>query len=222
MGVTATPYYQDEHVTIYHGDCRDILPHVDADVMVTDPPYGINHQSDYLAMSSAAWRGRRSVTGDEDTGMRDAALAVWGDRPAIVFGSLKVQPPAGWQPNKTLIWDKGDLGGGDVTFPWKPSWELIYVLGHGFRGPRGRGVLRYIIHSHVTAGRVHPHQKPVDLMRDLIAKCPSGVIVDPFMGSGTTLRAAKDLGRRAIGIEIDKVYCEIAVQRLRQEVLDFA
>lgn len=228
MGVGAEslmePYYADEHVVIYHGDARKILPHICADVMVTDPPYGINHQSDggrKRGTVSAGWVQQRSITGDLDTSIRDTTLELWSG-PAIVFGSLKADPPVGWQPNKTLAWDKGDSGSGDLTFPWKPSWELIYVLGSGFHGPRGPGVLRYTIHSHVRHGRVHPHQKPVDLMRDLIGKCPPGVIVDPFMGSGTTLRAAKDLGRRAIGVEIEERYCELAVDRLRQEAFDFA
>lgn len=211
------PYYADEWVTIYHGDCRDILAHITADVMVTDPPYGIGHQSDYLAMSSARWKGARSVVGDEDTTLRDAVLSIWANRPALVFGTWKIRPPT--NTRAVLVWDKGDNGGGDTAIPWKPSHEQIYVLGHGYSGHRGPGVLRYVMHSHVSAGRLHPHQKPVDLMRDLIAKCPPGVVVDPFMGSGTTLRAAKDLGRRAIGIEVNERYCGITVNRLRQEVL---
>jgi hypothetical protein len=119
------------------------------------------------------------------------------------------------------VWDKGPASGmGDLSIPWKLSWELIFVCGDGFHGARDEGILRG--HSVVTwasLGRKHPNEKPVTLLRALIAKCPEGVILDPFMGGGSTLVAAKDLGRRAIGIEIEERYCEIAARRCSQEVL---
>lgn len=211
----ATPYYDEGDVTIYHGDCRDILPHVAADVMVTDPPYGYSHESNW----DSKWQGQQ-IAGDTDTSLRDAALAVWGSRPAAVFGSWKRPRPRATRA--VLVWDKGPASGmGDLAIPWKPNWEEIYILGTGFAGRRDSGVLSgYTVVTWSGRGqRVHPNEKPVNLLRDLIGKCPAGVIVDPFMGSGTTLRAAKDLGRRAIGIEVEERYCEIAVQRLRQEVL---
>jgi site-specific DNA-methyltransferase (adenine-specific) len=111
---------------------------------------------------------------------------------------------------------------GDLSIPWKPNWELVFVLGDGFEGPRTTGVLSGdTVVTWATKGRCHPNLKPVGLMRRLLEKCPPGTILDPFMGSGTTLRAAKDLGRRAIGIEIEEKYCEIAVRRLAQGVLPF-
>lgn len=108
---------------------------------------------------------------------------------------------------------------GDVSYPWKPNYELIWIIGKGFAGPRSSSILRYPISP--AGGRVHPTQKHIGLMRDLVAKCPPGVIVDPFMGSGTTLRACADLHRPAIGIELEERYCRLAVTRLGQGALDF-
>lgn len=206
-----TPYYSDDSVTIYHGDCREWMP--EADVLVTDPPYGLNYQS--------GWEGRldRSIVGDADATFRDDVLSRWRPKPALVFGTWKVAFPTGTR--QVLIWDKqGALGMGALDLPWKPGHEQIYVLGKGFSGYRGTDVLSYAP-GQATArrGRLHPHEKPVPLMRDLIAKCPPGVILDSFMGSGTTLVAAKSLNRRAIGIEIEERYCEIAAKRCSQEVL---
>lgn len=206
------PYYDDGTVTIYHGDWRDVLP--EADVLVTDPPFGIAYKTGAARVEGAP----RSIVGDLDTTERDDLLTWWGTKPALVFGSWKVARPAA--THTRLIWDtKGALGMGDLSVPWKPSDQEIYVLGRGFDGPRTTNVLR--VAPEQAMGRMHPHQKPVALMALLLAKCRAGVVLDPFMGSGSTLRAAKDLGRRAIGIEIDERYCEIAAKRMGQEVMDF-
>ena len=180
--------------------------------LVTDPPYGIGHVSS--SRGNAEWRGRTAIVGDGDTTLRDWMIGLWGDRPALVFGSWKVLRPA--FTKMVLTWDKGmSCGMGDLGIPWKPNTEEIYVMGSGFRGHRGSSVLSYGIVGQVSWGRTHPNEKPVTLMRDLLAKCP-GSISDPFMGTGATLRAAKDLGRHAVGIEIEERYCEIAVKRLAQ------
>ena len=208
-----TPYYDRDGITIYHGDCREILPLLTADVLVTDPPFGIDYESGHFGTLA------RSIDGDEDTAARDEALRLWGDRPALVFGSWRAPRPAATR--MVLIWDTlGALGMGDLSLPWKPAHQEIYVLGSGFTGHRGTDVLSFPpVQSMAANGRLHPHEKPVPLLRALIEKCPAGTVLDPFMGSGTTLRAAADLGRRAIGIEINEDYCRIAVERLRQGVL---
>lgn len=208
-----TPYYADDLVTIYHGDARDVP--LAGDVMVTDPPYGI------------AYRGKPSdarvladrIEGDDDTALRDLILARWSARPALVFGSWKRPRPVGTR--MLLIWDtKGALGMGPMDLPWKPAHQEVYVLGTGFRGHRGSDVIVCApVQAMGSNGRVHPNEKPVDLLRTLIGKCPEGTVLDPFMGSGSTLVAAKSLGRKAIGIEIEERYCEIAAQRCSQEVL---
>ena len=209
-------YYQDEHVTLYHGDCREITAWLDADVLVTDPPYGIDYQSGRRRDTLAA-----SIVGDKDTTARDDVLAAWGDRPAVVFGTWRIPRPEGTRAR--LIWDtKGALGMGDLTIPWKPSDQEIYVLGSGFSGRRDTNVLTCApVQSMAKNGRQHPHEKPVPLLERLLVKCPPGVVADPFAGSGSTLRAAANLGRKAIGVELDERYCEIIAKSLDQYALDF-
>lgn len=214
-----TPYYQDEWTTIFLDDARSIIHGIAArldgyGVMVTDPPFGVRYKS--------GWDGSldRSIEGDLDTSVRDEVLQKWGDRPALVFGSWRAPRPD--RTRMVLVWDtKGALGMGDLSLPWKPSHQEVYVLGSGFAGRRTSDVLTFApVQSTAANGRKHPHEKPVDLMRALVTKCPPGVVVDPFMGSGSTLRAAKDLRVRSIGIEVDERYCEWAAKRLAQEVLD--
>lgn len=212
----STPYYQDEHVTLYHGDClTEHREWLDADVLVTDPPYGIDYQSGSRRDSLAA-----SILGDKDTAARDCVLAEF-DGPALVFGTWRIPRPP--ETRALLVWDtKGALGMGDLSIPWKPSSQEVYVIGQGFTGRRTSNVLTYApVQSMARNGRDHPHQKPIPLMRDLIAKCPPGVIADPFAGSGSTLVAARNLGRKAIGVELEERYCEIIAKRLAQGAFDF-
>lgn len=212
------PYYQDQHITLYHGDCLEIADvWTRADVLVTDPPYGIQYNSGQRREKLA-----RSILGDEDTAARDTVLALWAERPALVFGTWRIPRPAATRA--LLVWDtKGALGMGDLRIPWKPSHQEVYVLGNGFTGTRSTDVLRYApVQSMARNGRHHPHEKPLPLLRDLIAKCPPGTIADPFAGSGSTLVAARHLGRHAIGVELEERYCEITAKRLAQGALDLA
>ena len=207
-----SPYYSDDAVTIYHGDCREVLEWLRGSVMVTDPPYG------------QAYRDRlgRSVSGDGTTALRDQVLARWGSsRPAMVFGSWKATRPD--NVLQVLIWHKLEVGfQGDCEIPWANTHEEIYVIGKPWTGRRCPSVLSFKGYQASGGGRPdHPTPKPIELLRHLVSFTAPGVIVDPFMGSGTTLRAAKDLGRKAIGIEVDERYCEIAAKRMAQEVLDF-
>lgn len=215
------PYYEDGTVTIYHGDCREVLPMLEADVLVTDPPYGIGWQQHGGGVNGKTRGSRRhlGIAGDDDTSARDAVLAGWTG-PALVFGSFRAAPPA--EVKQTLIFRKSPDAGlmGSVT-GFRTDAEPIFLLGPW---PKRNAHSSSIIESRIGLqtlqdGDSHPHAKPLDVMRKLITACPPGVILDPFMGSGSTLRAAKDLGRRAIGIEIEERYCEIAARRLGQEVL---
>lgn len=204
-----TPYYQDDSVTLYHGDCREVTEWLDADVLVTDPPYGIAF--------SSGWDNQFrdvKIANDGDTSARDDVLKKWGDRPGLVFGSWRHPPPDATR--MVLTWDKGTVGMGALDLPWFPCTEEIYVLGKGWQGTRTSAVMR-----HVGRNIDHPTEKPLGLMQSLIAKCPAGVVADPFAGSGSTLAAAKQLGRKAIGVEVHEPYCELIARRLAQDVLDF-
>ena len=208
------PYYDRDGITIYHGDCREILPHVQADVMVTDPPYGIAYETNWNRNGGAR---PRSIVGDESTIARDEVLLTMRGIPSLVFGSWKSSRPSGTK--LVLIWEKcGSAGMGDLSMPWRPNTEEIYVLGSGWKRTSAResSVLRF---NALCGDQIHPHEKPTSLISELIRKCPPGVVIDPFMGSGTTLLVARDLGRKAIGIEIEERYCEIAAKRLAQGVL---
>ena len=223
------PYYADEWVTLWHGDCREVTAWLEADVLVTDPPYGIAASSLSFGgkgKTPAAGRLRVHADGqewDRTLEARDAALSLWGDGPAAVFASPKRMDAPPFAPRQVpLIWDKGELiGMGDLTFPWRINYELIYVRG-AFAGPRtSTAVLRYNLSNRAAALEGHPTPKPFSLMENLILRAPPGVIADPFAGSGSTLAAAKRLGRKAIGVELEERYCEIAGRRLSQDVFDF-
>lgn len=216
-------YYQDELVTLYHGDCRDEVAWLAADVLVTDPPYGIAWSTHGGGRDLRNWAPRKpkaGIIGDADTSARDDVLAAWGDKPAIVFGSpLKAAPEGTIQ---ALVWQKPlDSGVVGARFIWRRDWEAIYLLGNWPRVSPNRSS---VITSRGGMERYrngHPHAKPVDLLEHLIHAAPAGKVADPFAGSGSTLVAAKRSGRRAIGVEADEKWCELAASRLAQGVLDF-
>lgn len=216
------PYYEDEWVRLYCCDATEWLygenlP--DTCVMVTDPPYGID-----LASGRSGAMGDMRIAGDTDTTVRDTVLERW-PHAALVFGSWRVRRPE--RTRMVLTWEKGEhVGMGDLALPWKPNTEEVYVLGSHFEGHRTTSVLRYnavagCVGVRNTGVRHHATEKPVDLMAALVAKCKPGTIYDPFSGSGSTLVAAKRLGRQAVGVEIDEAHCETAAKRLSQGVLNF-
>ena len=215
------PFYQDDWVTLYLGDCLTQTAWLDADVLCTDPPYGVAWEANRLDSSRARRdASTQSIVGDENTAVRDAALSLWGRRPAVVFGSWRKPLPV--LPVHRLIWHKAGRHPGVSPNPWFSTDEEIWLLGSGWVGrPTGTVLTTHEQRSLEPARVGHPTPKPVPLMEELIRKCPPGVIADPFAGSGSTLVAAKALGRRAIGVELEERYCEIAARRLAQDVLDF-
>ena len=207
-------------VKLHLGDCLDFmrsLPDGGVDAVITDPPYGIHHSSNH----GASWQGTE-IEGDGDTRIRDAIVdyfAVFG-LPMAIFGMWKVASPL--HTRGVLVWDKGPaFGMGDLSFPFKPSWEQIYILGDGWKGSRDEGVIRnHLIVSWESKGRVHPHQKPVSLLMYLLSKLPDvKTVLDPCMGSGTTGVACVKTGRNFIGCEISKEYFRIAERRIAEAQL---
>lgn len=181
------PYYEEKGITIYHGDSRDVilgswLEDEDA-VVVSDPPFGISHESGW----HSSWGGTQ-IANDCTTEARDCVLELLNKLPAAVFGSWKVLRPTAMKA--VLVWDKGAaFGMGDLSFPWKNSFEEIYIIGEGWKHPRrDEGVIRgHFCAFSEAQGRCHPNEKPVSLLQYLILRHPAPLVIDPFMGSGTTL-----------------------------------
>lgn len=216
-----TPYYSDDLVTLYHGDCREIAEWLDADVLVTDPPYGISWSTHGGGRDLRNWSPRQpkaGITGDGDTSIRDFVLEAWRGGPAIIFGSPLIAPPDA--AIQALVWRKPiDAGVVGARFVWRRDVEMIYLVG---KWPRVNPNRSSVIESKGGLERYrngHPHAKPTPILEQLITECPPGVIADPFAGSGSTLVAAKHLGRRAVGIEVDEKWCELAAKRLAQDTL---
>ena len=211
------PYYEHAGITIYHGDCREILPQLPpADLLLTDPPYGIGERWATSAMvgkngSSRLW-GQGETWDDAPADSALVSAAILHARHAIVWGGnyYRLPPARGW-----LIWDKVQkFSGADAEMAWTNLEMPVRV----YRLSR----IDAFVNERESV-KMHPTEKPLRLMRWCVKLANAdGLILDPFMGSGTTLRAAKDLAHPAIGIEIEERYCEIAVARLGQEVLDVA
>lgn len=210
------PYYQDERVTLYHGDCREITAWLDADVLVTDPPYGIGWS--ISTNRKAKSKAHAGIENDIDTSCRDAALAMWGDRPGVVFGTWAAPYP----PHKQiLVWRKPVDSGvvGSVT-GYRRDTELIFLTGQWPKRTSARSSVIETNGGKAAYLNTHPHAKPTGLLERLM-EWTNGIVADPFAGSGSTLVAAKQLGRVAVGVELEERYCELAAGRLAQGVLDF-
>jgi site-specific DNA-methyltransferase (adenine-specific) len=206
-------YYQDDAVTIYHGDCREILPSVKDEVglLLADPPYGISIETDSSSRSRRAVGRKFPPVHGDDKPFDPSHLT--GFRPCVLFGAnnyaSRLPDSGAW-----IVWDRqsGDSNTADAELAWTNCRGTVRTFRHLWNG---------VLRGSEIGSHVHPTQKPVALMKWVIDRyAVDGTIVDPYMGSGPTLRAAKDLGRKAIGIELEERYCEIAAERCSQEVLD--
>lgn len=226
------PYWQDDTVTLWHGDCRELTEWTQADVLLTDPPYGISWRTGEIGTFRAGRRvapsrANSGIVGDDDTSVRDEALALWSSsRPAAVFGALTGNPPKGTR--QTLIYRKPpDAGMRGATAGFQRDAEAIYLIGPWPSGIGGRSSIlgtsaRTVGNPTGLAARHgHPHAKPVDVLAAVLGSAPNGgLVADPFAGSGSTAEAARLSGRKAVLVELDERYCELIARRLSQGVLD--
>lgn len=213
------PFYEEDGVTIYNADCRDVLPFLKTcDLLLTDPPYGIAWNTNYSrfsnSMSSAPRVDHAAIRNDDSNAMMRLALEI--DVPKIVWGAhlspWLIQHRGSW-----LVWDKRFENGSamlaDAELAYWSKGAGVYIYKHTWQGMIGDKSGR-------PMKRLHPNEKPVGLLRWCVSLVPDALtVLDPFMGSGSSLVAAKLEGRQAIGIEVEKHFCETAVKRLRQKVL---
>jgi len=208
------PYFQDDAVQIYLGDCREILPSLPkVDLVLTDPPYGIDYQSAWRI----GWQRKAKIAGDDEfplwlfTDLKPSkAMFVW-----CRWDILPILP----LPKSFIVWDKGNHSMGNLEHEYGRQWEAIAFY------PQAEHEFIFRPTDIISCMRVppdklvHPNEKPVEVASRILSANKGDLILDPFMGSGTTLRAAKNLGRKAIGIEIEEKYCEIAAKRMAQTVM---
>jgi site-specific DNA-methyltransferase (adenine-specific) len=215
----SAPYYEQDGITIYHGDCRELLPTLsglEGGAVITDPPYGM----DWAFTGQGS--GKRAQGGTES---RTKGVRIKGDRqdfdptplldfPIVVLWGMHHFPDK-LRRGSVLVWIKKYP---DAYGTFLSDADLAWMKG-------GCGV--YLSHTvnpaRFQSEKAHPTQKPVEIMEWCIRRAgvpAGGLILDPYMGSGSTLVAAKNLGRLAIGIELEERYCEVAARRLSQGVLD--
>lgn len=208
------PYYQEKGITIYNADCRDVLSSLSGvDLVLTDPPYGIG--VDYGQFIDTPENVGALVSDVIPLAVRVAK------RVALTCATRQIHfyPPPTW----ILCWLNR---AGSYMNPWGfTCWQPVLVYGKDPFLEKSMGSRPDVIeHSETAENWGHPCPKPEMFWRKLLLRCSvneSDVVVDPFMGSGTTLRVAKDCGRSAIGIDVEERFCESAANRLRQEVLNF-
>lgn len=237
-----TPYYEDDFATIYHGDCLDVLPSLSGvGLVLTSPPYNLSGDGWALGGSGKEWTALSTGYGDHSDAMPHADYVAWqrsvlaacwstltGDgaifynHKPIARGSevrLPFELNPGLPLRQVVTWDRGSGFCRNATH-FVPTYEWVLIFARDDFRLTTRSV-DDVWRIPFETGSEHPAPFPLRLARTAIGATCAEVVLDPFAGSGTTLRAAKDCGRRSIGIELSERYCEIAAKRLAQEVLDF-
>ena len=226
------PYYEQDGIAIYHADCREILPLISgADCVVTDPPYGVG-----LEAKSAKRRGGGVVRRPGSYSFPDTPEYVSEVVIPVVRQCIEMAKAVAVTPGVRNLWlypPADDVGGfysaaatGMGKWGFTAIQPILYYGSDPFlrtgRGSRSNSCGQTYPNDANSVD--HPCAKPIRMWKWLVARTSleGETILDPFMGSGTTLRAAKDLGRKAIGIEIEERYCEIAAKRLMQSVMVLA
>ena len=236
-----TPYYDEDGITIYHGDCLDVLPSLPpVDLVFTSPPYNLGKPTGGICVMEDGYEEHDDAMPDEAyvrwqqdvlsvlwAGLPDTGAIFYNHKPLIRDGlvtlPLRLVPPE-CSLRQIIVWDRIIGANWSPTF-FQPRYEWLLLLAKSaFRltdktASHAGDVWRLPVEANVSG---HPCPFPVQLPQRAIGSTSARGILDPFMGSGTTLRAAKDLGIKAIGIEISERYCEIAAERLAQGVLDLS
>lgn len=224
------PYYQQNGITIYHAKWQDAFSVLhDIDLVVTDPPYTFGIASTAQAASKAGTWGDLMNAAYWYAGWFNEIKRMTEHRQgaAWVFTSWRRSYPViaraatmiDWPITSVLIWDKAMLGPGGHS-GLRPAYEMVVLMSHKGFAIENRSlndIWRFPWST--TKPHGHPAEKPESLIRKLIEESGGESVLDPFMGSGTTLAAAKSLGIQAIGIEIERKWCDVAIQRLRENPL---
>ena len=210
--VPIKPYYQDDNVVIYNGDCLDIMRHFSNqsfDLVLTDPPYGVGYEYDNIVDTQENLKVLVDKAMPEILRVGKISLITCGN------GNQHLYPPPTW----TLAWV---ITAGTGQNKWGfTCWQPILAYGKNPYRANRMGARPDIVMSNERSERnAHSCPKPINLWTEVLLKGSvkdTDIILDPFMGSGTTLVAARRLGRRAVGIEISEKYCQIAIKRIEQE-----
>lgn len=215
--------------TIYNEDCLETMkrmPDGFVDLVLTDPPYGMDYQSSRRTDRFAKIENDKTLEWLEPF-LIEAYRVMKGDSHIYLFCNdfavsdfRNLSEKVGFNPKRALVWVKNNHTSGDLAGDYANKTEFI-VFAHKGRKELFGGRDTNVLEFDKVATMEHPTQKPTEIIKYLLTKSSveGDVVYDPFMGSGTTARACKDLGRNYIGSEISQAYCEIAVRRLGQEVL---
>lgn len=211
------PYYSDDWVTIYHADCREVVPSLRANALVTDPPYGVDFQGKSTKRNLRRGKDQGYLGGDSASiGPAIVRIALTRVERGAVFTGTRLMYSYPEPYDIGCVYSPAGAGRGRWGFHcFNP------ILFYGRPPPRIGKRPSSLLSFDISDASDHPCPKPLRWMTWLVelASNEGETILDPFAGSGTTLRAAKELGRQAVGVEIEERYCELAAERCAQEVL---